>query len=59
MAMQLKRLTATAIKNRNKPGLLADGNGLSLQVSACGSKSCAFRFTLNGKPRQTGLGVKR
>ena len=57
MAMKINRLSSAAIKNQKKRGLYADGNGLYLQVSAYGSKSWTFRFTLNGKARQMGLGA--
>lgn len=57
MAMEINRLSAAAVKNQKKRGLYADGNGLYLQVSNYGSKSWTFRFTLNGKARQMGLGA--
>lgn len=56
MAQAINRLSAAAIKNARKDGLYADGNGLYLQVSKTGTKSWSFRFTLNGKARQMGLG---
>ena len=39
-----------------RPGNYIDGNGLYLQVSKAGSKSWIFRFQLNGKRREMGLG---
>lgn len=39
-----------------KPGYWLDGDGLYLQVSESGSKSWIYRFQLNGKRREMGLG---
>jgi integrase len=36
--------------------MYADGGGLYLQVSAVGTKSWVFRFALNGREREMGLG---
>jgi hypothetical protein len=38
------------------PGYHGDGGGLYLQVGAAGTKSWMFRFTLNGRSREMGLG---
>ena len=38
------------------PGLIADGGGLYLQISRSGSKSWVFRFMLNRRSREMGLG---
>jgi hypothetical protein len=51
------RLTAVAIKKRSKPGLIADGGNLYLQVSESGSKSWVFRYRLGGRNRAHGLGA--
>jgi integrase len=40
-----------------KPGYFGDGGGLWLQVSNSGSKSWIFRFTINRKQREMGLGA--
>lgn len=40
-----------------KPGMHADGNGLYLRVQKSGSKSWIYRFQLNGKRREMGLGI--
>jgi integrase len=48
-------LTALEIKNA-KTGYHADGNGLYLQVSKSNSKSWIFRYSLNKKRREMGLG---
>lgn len=50
------RLTARAVANARKPGLQHDGGGLYLQVSAGGAKSWLFRYMLNGRRRDMGLG---
>lgn len=39
-----------------KPGYHRDGGGLYLQVSTAGTKSWIFRFMLNGRAREMGLG---
>lgn len=49
-------LTALEIKNA-KPGMHADGSGLYLRVQTSGAKSWIFRFQLNGKRREMGIGT--
>ncbi|WP_454914146.1 tyrosine-type recombinase/integrase [Variovorax gossypii] len=50
-------LTDSAVRSKNKePGYYLDGNGLYLQVSKAGSRSWIFRYTLQGKAREMGLG---
>ena len=56
MAKSIQRLTAMAATHASKPGLYPDGGGLYLRVARNGSKSWAFRYTLNGRPREMGLG---
>jgi hypothetical protein len=48
-------LTALAVKNAG-PGRHADGGGLHLLAKDSGSRSWVFRFMLNGKSRDLGLG---
>lgn len=54
------KLTALAVTRRNNPGRYADGKGLYLQVTDAGdgnvTKAWLFRFMLNGRARQMGLG---
>lgn len=52
------RLTAAKVKAETKSGFHRDGDtpGLYLQIARGGSKSWAYRFQLNGKPRWMGLG---
>lgn len=52
----INKLTATAVRNLDRRGYYGDGRGLWLQVSKWGSKSWVFRFTLNGRSREMGLG---
>lgn len=57
------KLSAQAVKaakhpgDRDRPILLHDGDGLSLQVTKGGAKSWLFRFQLAGKAREMGLGA--
>lgn len=50
------RLSAVGIKHLKEPGYYADGDGLYLQVSPTGTKSWVFRFMLNKRAREMGLG---
>jgi Arm DNA-binding domain len=56
MAREVHRLTALAISKKKKPGTYADGGGLWLQVTETGTKSWCFRFMLDGRAREMGLG---
>ena len=56
MARQLNKLSAVDLKNKTKPGLYGDGGGLYLSVGPTGAKSWIYRFMLNGKAREMGLG---
>jgi hypothetical protein len=49
MAKTSGRLTVLAVQHAKKPGLLADGDGLYLQVAGSSSRSWIFRFSLHGK----------
>src|SRR6185369_1051881 len=49
-------LTHLAVKNA-KPGRHADGGGLHLLVKETGARSWVYRFMLNGKSRDVGLGA--
>lgn len=49
-------LTDVRVRSHQKPGMLADGDGLYLQVADGGSKSWIFRYQLNGRRRDLGLG---
>ena len=56
MARGINRLSAKAVETTKRPGLVADGGGLYLQVSRAGAKSWIFKFMLNGRAREMGLG---
>lgn len=49
-------LTARKVETLKTPGLFADGNGLYLQVTAAGAKTWIFRFQIDGRRRDMGLG---
>lgn len=53
---KLNRLTALDVKNAVEPGFYADGGGLYLQVSRFTSKNWIYRFTIDGRVRDMGLG---
>ena len=57
MPRQSKKLTPRTIAALlKKPGKHADGDGLYLSVRPSGSASWLFRYMLNGKAREMGLG---
>jgi Arm domain-containing DNA-binding protein len=56
MKRKMLRLTAKAAGSKRKAGYYPDGGGLYLQVIESGGKSWLFRFALNGRERQMGLG---
>lgn len=49
-------LTARKVETIRTAGLFADGGGLYLQVTATGAKTWIFRYSLNGRCRDMGLG---
>ncbi|MFM0557070.1 integrase arm-type DNA-binding domain-containing protein [Paraburkholderia sediminicola] len=53
---QLHRLSALRIAKKVAPGHYADGGGLYLQIADSGARSWVFRFKLNGRVREMGLG---
>ena len=55
-AQGINRLSARAVDATKEPGLVADGGGLYLQVARSGAKSWIFKFMLNGRSREMGLG---
>jgi integrase len=57
--MKSNQLTTRKVTTAKEPGYYGDGGGLYLQVSKTGTKinkSWIFRFMLNGKARDMGLG---
>ena len=57
MARLIEKLTPLWVSKVKKPGYYSDGGNLWLQVSSSGSKSWIFRFTINRKQREMGLGA--
>jgi integrase len=55
MARTTERLTALKVERIRTPGMYADGGGLYLQVTK-GGASWIYRFMLNGRAREMGLG---
>src|SRR5215469_5989782 len=56
MPRKSNRLSAVEVKGINGKGMYHDGGGLYLQVSARGAKSWIYRFMLDGRAREMGLG---
>src|ERR1700674_6015460 len=56
MARRSNRLSAVEVRSIGQKGIFLDGGGLDVQVSAAGAKSWIFRFTLDGRAREMGLG---
>jgi integrase len=56
MARASNKLSAVEVKGIGQKGMYHDGGGLYLQVSAGGAKSWIFRFMLDGRSREMGLG---
>ncbi len=56
MARSIGKLSPARVKNETKPGLYGDGAGLYLSIGPTGGKSWLFRYMLNGRAREMGLG---
>src|SRR5262249_62056273 len=56
MARMLNRLTAMKVAKVKKPGLVSDGGGLYLRIAPGGSKQFIFRYAVNGRLRDMGIG---
>src|ERR1700704_4251652 len=57
MARAIHKLTpGRAASKANKIGLHGDGGGLYLRVSSPGARSWVFRYMIDGKSREMGLG---
>jgi hypothetical protein len=50
------RLSSLKVANAREPGMLAEGDGLYLQVTRGNARSWIFRYFRNGKSREMGLG---
>jgi integrase len=57
MARVINQLTEARIRDLTASGFHADGSGLYLQIRPSGTRSWIFRFTLNGRTRDMGLGA--
>jgi len=53
----IHRLSVKEVSSKSAPGVYADGGGLYMRVAQGGSKSWVFRYMLNGKPHNMGLGA--
>lgn len=56
MARTIEKLSPAKVNKTTKPGLYGDGAGLWLNVGPTGGKSWIFRFMLDGRAREMGLG---
>jgi integrase len=56
MARPLHRLTAIKVQRAKRPGMYADGGSLYLRVAEGGSKQWIFRYVVNGRMRDMGIG---
>ncbi len=52
-------LTAAKVRQEQRPGRYADGNGLYLHVSETGARWWVWRGTVHGKRRERGVGSAR
>jgi integrase len=59
MARRDRPLTAVEVAKATEPGLLPDRDGLYLKIGATGGKWWVFRFMLDRKAREMGLGSVR
>jgi hypothetical protein len=56
MARASNRFSAVEVRSIGQRGMYHDGGGRYLQVSVDGAKSWIYRFMLDGRPREMGLG---
>ena len=57
MARLIQQLTEAKIRTLTKVGLHHDGAGLYLQIRPGGARSWIYRFRLNSRTRDMGLGA--
>lgn len=55
--MAIHKLTAAAVEKKKAPGRYGDGGGLWLHVAKSGTKSWVFRYMIDGRSREMGLGA--
>ena len=53
------KLSAVKVEREKVPGMYSDGNGLYLQITSTGGKSWIFRYRINARSREMGLGAYR
>jgi integrase len=56
MARQYNKLTSRFCRTVTKPGLYSDGGGLYFKFGETGGRSWVFRYQINGRTRDMGLG---
>jgi integrase-like protein/Arm domain-containing DNA-binding protein len=56
MTRSLNRLTSLKVARTKTPGIYADGGSLYLRIAEGGSKQWIFRYVVNGRLRDMGLG---
>ncbi|HJV76589.1 MAG TPA: tyrosine-type recombinase/integrase [Noviherbaspirillum sp.] len=56
MGRAINKLSAMKVNRLDEPGYYGDGAGLYLQISPFRTKSWIFKYTLNGRSREMGLG---
>jgi integrase len=56
MRREMGRLSALMVAKTTEKGMYHDGGGLYLQVAVSGGKSWVYRYMLNGRAREMGLG---
>ena len=56
MSRAIRKLNRASVKAIDTPGRYGDGDGLYLIVKKSGRKSWLYRFRLNGRRRDMGLG---
>ncbi|WP_375590111.1 integrase arm-type DNA-binding domain-containing protein [Hoeflea alexandrii] len=56
MARTSNKLTTLKVKNLVSPGRYGDGNGLYLHISSNGGRRWIYRFKMDGREREMGLG---
>jgi integrase len=53
---EIGKLSPAKVRHLGKPGLYGDGGGLWLNIGPGGTKSWIYRFMLDGRAREMGLG---
>lgn len=54
---RMSKLSPRLVKDIEQPGTYQDGRGLFLKVTASGSKSWIFRYSIHGRRRDMGVGT--